>query len=350
MTGRAVRVLLFVLVTGGLTAGILLQVAPVGGGPETRLTATFEDVGGLEAGDEVQLAGVPVGTVESVTVDHGAARVAFTVREGVTVPADSAVAVRWQDLIGQRELQVLPGEAGRAATDGTELTETRSVVDIARLIDELGPFARTLRPGQLNRLMEALVEALRDNRGNVRRLVADLDTVLATLAQRDDTIRRMLDDYGTIADVLARRDRQIRTMVDNLTVLTETLASSEQLLDDALVQLSGVSTDLRGFLDANADELSAITGDLARVTEAATGRLDELETVVARLPAALRSLFAATRTGSYVSLDVVCVTPAFPPCPTPGEPPPGGAGGGAPASGAPDGLDELRRLLLGEGR
>src|SRR5436190_14061637 len=71
-----------------------------------QLTATFDDATGLLKDDNVKVAGVVVGKVKSVQIDQGKARVGFTVKDSVKVPTDSAAAIRWRNLIGQRYVYV----------------------------------------------------------------------------------------------------------------------------------------------------------------------------------------------------------------------------------------------------
>jgi phospholipid/cholesterol/gamma-HCH transport system substrate-binding protein len=80
-------------------------------GPDTyTLTASFDDVTGLLVNDNVKVAGVPVGKVTGVEVEEGQAVVRMEIDADQTLPADSAAAVRWRNLIGQRYVYLFPGE------------------------------------------------------------------------------------------------------------------------------------------------------------------------------------------------------------------------------------------------
>src|SRR5439155_18875352 len=112
MRRRALSFVAFATVSLLLTFFIAAQIAHIHvGAKRIALAATFDDAMNLRAGDPVRLAGVPVGQVKGVRAIHGRARVRFDVDRSVPIPDDSQVAVRWLNLIGQRELYLSPGES-----------------------------------------------------------------------------------------------------------------------------------------------------------------------------------------------------------------------------------------------
>src|SRR5437660_9950825 len=95
-----VKLLLFFAVCTLLTAYLAFTIGNVHLFQHTyELTATFDDATGLLHADNVKVAGVVVGTVNSVKIDQGRAKVAFSVRDSVKVAVDSQVAIRWRNLI-----------------------------------------------------------------------------------------------------------------------------------------------------------------------------------------------------------------------------------------------------------
>ncbi|NED53021.1 MCE family protein, partial [Micromonospora aurantiaca] len=142
-----------VTITGVLTAVIGMQIARVNTAGGWRLTATFDDASGLMKGDEVKIAGAPVGQVDEVEVVDGKARVSLTVRESARVPADSEAAIRWRDAMGRRVVYLLPGKSAARMRPGAHIEKTRSAVDGSALLDQLGPLVRSLDPKQVNTVL-----------------------------------------------------------------------------------------------------------------------------------------------------------------------------------------------------
>src|SRR5690606_10181416 len=196
--GLLVRLVAFVTVTGMLTVVIGMQIARVDTGGGWRVTATFDDASGLMKGDEVKIAGAPVGRVNEVKVVDGKARVGLTVRDSVSVPADTEAAIRWRDAMGRRGVYLMPGRSERKMRPGAHITRTRSVVDGSALIEQLGPLVRSLDAKEVNTVLVSLSQALDGNAENIDRLIADIDVLAASIAKRRAMLKRMLDDYATV--------------------------------------------------------------------------------------------------------------------------------------------------------
>ncbi|HEY7484205.1 MAG TPA: MlaD family protein [Streptosporangiaceae bacterium] len=315
--GALVRFAVFAAVTLLLTLFIAGQILGTSFNDRYALVATFDDVTGLLAGDKVKVAGAPVGQVKSIKVKNGKAEVRMEVDKTVRLPADSTAAVRWRNLIGQRMIYLEPGRSRTMLADGARVPHTRSVVDLGEIVNSLGPLTRSLDPNQINQVLSAFATMLDGNEGNVNLLIQNLDGLLQTFAARQKVIEQMTKDYTTVSDAIARRDRQIAQSVDNLAQLTDVFAKNSRLLDDAVVEVSGVTTNLNQVLGGNEQQLGRIVRNLARFTDTARINIDQLETMVQRLPLTLRELFAAGNGGHFTRVNVMCVNIVEGPCPFP---------------------------------
>ena len=318
MRGTAIRFGIFAVLTLGLTAFIGAQIAKIQFGDSYQLTAEFDDVTGLADGDDVKIAGVKVGQVNSIdTTDDGRASVTFSIDEGVQVPPDSEAAVRWRNLLGQRIVYLYPGVGEGHLADGDEITHTRDVVDIGALIDELGGVVGAIDPEQFNALITAVAGAVDGNEARVGDLLDSAGSLLTVLADRDETIQGLLEDFNTVSAALASRDQQVRTMVENLTLLTQAFAENEDLVDSTLTELGAYSSDLRTVLTGNESELGDIVTSLDQVGDIVVDRADDVEASLANLPEALEALFVVTNRGEFITEQALCFSTGPPPCPTP---------------------------------
>lgn len=108
-----------------------------GGGYE--VTARFGQVGGLEPGADVRLAGVKVGTVEAITLDPqtflAVARIAMD--DEVKVPADSTAKVASDGLLGGSHLAIAPGGSPENLQPGGQFENAQGAVDLFGLIGQM---------------------------------------------------------------------------------------------------------------------------------------------------------------------------------------------------------------------
>jgi phospholipid/cholesterol/gamma-HCH transport system substrate-binding protein len=337
-----VRLVLFVFVTGVLTAFIGLQIARVGTGGGWHVTATFDDASGLTTGDQVKIAGAPVGRVDEIKVVDGRARVRMTVRDSVRVPADSEAAVRWRDAMGRRVVYLIPGTSPERMRPGAHITRTRSVVDGGALMDQLAPLTRSIDPTKVNQVLVSLAQALDGNAGSIDRLIVDVDRLSSTIAARRSRLSQMLDDYATVTTLIARRDKQIGTVVDDLVSLSKAFADNRRLIDQTLVQLAATARTSDAVLAGNYRRLSAVISRLAAFSSGVNRNSGVVKSVLEDAGPKLQHIFAATDNGRYVEVAAPCVSLAAPPCPYSTKLP------GPRESGTPiDSPDALKRLMVG---
>jgi len=282
-----------------------------------ELSARFDDVAGLVDGDDVRLAGLPVGQVAGIDVVDGDAVVRFVVDDAVTLPADTAVSVRWRNLIGQRYLSLRPGSGAATLADGDEVTVTDDVVDLGRIVNQLSPLAQAVGPDQVNRILTALVVAFEGNEAAFDTLTADLGALAAALADRGALLGQMQADYATITDAIASRDGQIAAMVTNLSAITGTLDATDQLIDTALAEFAAFAHGTEAVLSRSRDDLGAVLDQLPVLTGTAVQHLDQIERAIRTLPPMMDAVLPTINRGPYLRVNLLCLAAGPGPCPHP---------------------------------
>jgi phospholipid/cholesterol/gamma-HCH transport system substrate-binding protein len=102
-----------------------------------HVTGDFTNIGGLQAGAAVKMAGVPIGSVESVVVKPGAVEATVTLaidKRYSQIPDDSAAAVFTSGLIGSQYVAIQPGGSPEYLADGDQLVLTQSALQLEDLI------------------------------------------------------------------------------------------------------------------------------------------------------------------------------------------------------------------------
>lgn len=101
------------------------------------VTANFTNVGTLSAGAAVKMAGVAIGTVQSVVADPVKldAKVTLAIDKRYNqIPDDSAAAVFTSGLIGAQFVAIQPGGSPDALKNGDEMVLTQSAMQLEDLI------------------------------------------------------------------------------------------------------------------------------------------------------------------------------------------------------------------------
>jgi phospholipid/cholesterol/gamma-HCH transport system substrate-binding protein len=84
----------------------------------------------------VEIAGVPVGRVQSISLKDYSARVALRIDSDVQIQTDAIVSIKTKGLIGEKFVQISPGGSDKLVAAGGRLTEVEAPVDLEELISK----------------------------------------------------------------------------------------------------------------------------------------------------------------------------------------------------------------------
>ncbi|WP_280421135.1 MCE family protein [Nocardia carnea] len=194
----------------GVAVGAL-YVLPLG---KQTYTAELSEAQSVKAGDDIRLAGVPVGEVESLELEPDRVLMRFTVDRDVFVGDRSSLDIRMLTLVGGHYVALFP------AGDNP-------------LGDNVIPADRVRLPYSLMETFQDATAPLRETDGDtLRRNLAALDT---SIEGAPETLRSVLDTVGSYLDAIERQ----RTQVSNA------IATA----DEYVTMYDGAKTDLGRLMD-----------------------------------------------------------------------------------------------------
>ncbi|MEP6790555.1 MAG: outer membrane lipid asymmetry maintenance protein MlaD [Ramlibacter sp.] len=140
-TRNDVWVGLFVLIGGAAILFLALQSAnllTLSFQPTYRVTAKFDNIGGLKRQAAVKSAGVVVGRVESIAFDDKSfqARVTMALENRHTFPRDSSMKILTSGLLGEQYIGIEAGADEKVLAQGDTITATQSAVVLENLISQ----------------------------------------------------------------------------------------------------------------------------------------------------------------------------------------------------------------------
>ena len=103
-----------------------------------RITARFDNIGGLKPQAAVRSAGVVVGRVESIEFDDKTyqARVTLALQERYVFPKDSSLKILTSGLLGEQYIGIEAGADEANLANGDVVTATQSAVVLENLISQ----------------------------------------------------------------------------------------------------------------------------------------------------------------------------------------------------------------------
>lgn len=103
-----------------------------------RITARFDNIGGLKPKAAVRSAGVVVGRVAEITFDDKIyqARVTLDLEKRYVFPSDSSLKILTSGLLGEQYIGIEAGADEKNLADGDTVTATQSAVVLENLIGQ----------------------------------------------------------------------------------------------------------------------------------------------------------------------------------------------------------------------
>jgi len=99
--------------------------------------AEFDKAGGIKPNAVVEMAGVEVGTVKSVSITgEYRARVQLNINLSIKLQEDVIASIKTKGLIGEQYVQISPGGSDTLIENGGKIRETESAVDLEELISK----------------------------------------------------------------------------------------------------------------------------------------------------------------------------------------------------------------------
>ncbi|MFV0495300.1 MlaD family protein [Mycobacterium sp.] len=212
----------------------------------------------LGKGNMVTIAGIQVGTVDSVKLAGDHVQIGFNVRKDVHLGADTQASIKMTTILGSRYLALYPAGAGdldhrTIRLANTEVpfdlqetlasaTSTFGAVDADRIVSSVKTMTDTLQglpealPAALTNL-ESLAGVIASRRGQLGTLLNNADTLTTMLRnQRADLGALVLQGRDLLSEIATRRAQVERLFASATTLVdrAQTIMADEPALDKLL--------------------------------------------------------------------------------------------------------------------
>lgn len=271
--------------TGFMGLTLIILIIAIGLQPERlvawatsiRHTAIFTEAAGLQEGNDVKISGVTVGTVTDVSLDHGKARVDFTVDSTVSLGAQTTAHIRTGSLLGERMVTLeSAGSNVLRANDIIPVARTSSPYSLTDAVGDLTTNVAGTDTRSLNHSLDVLADTIDQIAPQLGSTFDGLIRISSTLNARDETVTDLLKHTGDVTSILAQRSDQVNTMILNANDLTDVLVQRRQAIIELLAGTSALAQHLAGLVTDNEKELAPTLDKLNTVTEVLVRNRDNL--------------------------------------------------------------------------
>ena len=274
-------------------------------GSTNSYTADFTDVTGLHDKDDVRIAGVKVGRIEDIRLVDNHASVTFTVLTSQPIFENTRALIRYQNLIGQRYLALVPGTgATKPLPDGARIPQDRTEpsFDLSALLNGFEPLFSLLEPNDINKLSDTIIQVLQGSGPAMNTLLTQTAELTTKFASRDEVIGQVLDNLTIVLGHLATKGDQFHDLIVQTQGLVNGLTRNADPIVGAMESIHRVAGNVSGLIE---DIRPAVKTDLAKLNQVAGLFLSQGPLVAGtlqELPNFLGSLARVTQSGSWLNL------------------------------------------------
>jgi len=268
-----------------------------------RIIALFDSVSGLDTKSKIRVAGVEVGTVETIALLDGQAKVTLRINPDVKLRKGTQAAVRATGLLGDKYLELIPGKEEGYLKDGDSITQSEQVADLDRLINQFSSIASDIKTvsaslrealgtkegetslkeivANIRDLSHNLNATVKDNRENFTKAVANIQDVSSSLKtdlpKLMESLNRTSEKLEAIATKVEKGEGTLGKLIQDEGIYKKLDSTLEGLNDITQKVEKGEGTIGKLFTDEKAYD--QLTTTLEGVGNAVT-RIERFRTIV----------------------------------------------------------------------
>src|SRR6202012_2647561 len=210
----------FAVVMAVLTAFLFFIFGQYRTGATTGYSAVFNDASRLRNGDSVRVAGIRVGTVNSISLrPDKKVVVKFDADRSVVLTTGTKAMIRYLNLVGDRYLELVDGPGStKVLPPGSEIPidRTAPALDLDLLLGGLKPVTQGLNPQDVNELSAALIQVFQGEGGTLNSLFSKTTSFSNTLADNSQTVQELIDNLNIVVATVDKEGGKFSSTIDRL--------------------------------------------------------------------------------------------------------------------------------------
>jgi len=164
-----------------------------------RVSALFNSAQELKVGDNVKMAGVEIGRVETIALTDQKVKVVMKLHPDAVVKTDSKAVIRFTGLMGQNFVAIDFGSQTAPAAANGAVLETEEQPDLNAVITKLDAaatgiqnFGKSFTGDKIDNLLGPLTDFVKQNSGHIGGAISNIENITAQIASGQGTVGKMI--------------------------------------------------------------------------------------------------------------------------------------------------------------
>lgn len=284
---------------------VVLGVRSLGG--EATYHARLRHAAGIEAGDDVRVAGLKVGKVTAVEADRDEVDVAFVLTqapEDLGLTDDSTVEVKLLSILGERFLSLTPGSGDALADDATIGVE--HAVDsytIERFWLETTPQVEALDLDRIQQAVDVLATDLAVSPTALRDAVDGIAGVSAIVKDREQELDDLLTSTRAVTSLVLDQTDELDRVMANGTAVMVMVQQRKETLRILLRDAHRFVTGLTALVRESAPQLAPALREMRTVLRVLKKHRAQLDRTLELAGPTMRVFTNATGDGPWLGVN-----------------------------------------------
>ena len=200
-----------------------------------HVSALFNTAQDLKVGDNVKMAGVEIGRVETIALDNGKVRITMKLHADAVVKTDSEAVIKFTGLMGQNFVSISFGSPDAPkAVDGAVL-QTGEQPDLNAVMAKLNDaadgikrFGDAFSGDKISNLVGPLVDFVKQNSGNISGTISNIDNITGQIASGQGTVGKLIYTDTLYTSALTT----VSNLQDTAASAGDVLATAKSVMND----------------------------------------------------------------------------------------------------------------------
>ncbi|HHX85027.1 MAG TPA: MCE family protein [Actinomycetales bacterium] len=262
-------------------------------------TAYVADAAGLNTGDEVQVAGMKVGTVRKIGLDGDRVKVDFAIDTDVDLGEDTSAQIKTDSILGRRALAVFSDGRGELADTTIPLERTSVPYSLTSALGDLSDTVEAMDTDKVDEALTVISETMETSSPEVRGAIDGITRLSQSLNKRDEGVRELLEKAAGTTDILGTRSDQInQLMVDGNTLFIQ-LDMRRRAISELITNIDELARQLSGVVQDNEAQLGPALDKLENVSDLLIRNRDDIDLGLRRIVPFSTALSEAVASGPW---------------------------------------------------
>lgn len=251
---------------------------------QARYAAEFTQAADLRPGDEVRVAGMPVGEVTSAGLEGDHVLVRFRADRDVELGPDTEASIKLATLLGGRYLELRPAGFGELPDDRIPLARTSVPYDLQKVLQTGTPLLEELDGAKFRDALRTVAGTFRGDGPKIAAALDGLTRASAVVTTRREQIAHLIRTADEVTALVDRRSDRLFALLGQSDALVRELVRRQELVRGVLTDLADFTGRLRKVLADNESQIGPLldnTEELSAVLRAEDDAVDRALEVLA---------------------------------------------------------------------